>query len=247
MGILRKIWQEYKDGPFLPTEAMELCSFNELPESVRTALKRTGPGIGATKAMARFLGELGCVRLADRSRHGYYFVAPPMSEAGLCRECGQETGNLTYHARFCLEPAAVARIARAGAHALPNEKLRREQRYRLGVSDLAVARVLELLERDVTFVRRLTRGWTVRDSRITLNVPSIVSEMLRMGLAREFEDQDGWHLAPALVHLARDGESACRLDAEKLGARRVRLVDDLTLVDCLNCERAVSKNVIRGL
>lgn len=251
MQILDKIWKAYADDPFLPGDAMELFTFNELPEMVRARLKASGPGVHSTRAFVRFLESAGCTRLPSTHRRGDYFVAPSRLQSGRCRHCNRESGNVTLHERYCLEPAVLARVERAGAHAVPNNQLRPTQRFRQGVTDLDVARVLELLERGAPFVRRdggAARGWHLRDPRVRLETHVIVNDMLRTALAREFWDDDGWHLVPALVHLNDGrGQTACRVDGETFSPRRVRLLADLALVDCLNCERAVSKSVIRGL
>lgn len=64
----------FEDSPFSPLEAMESCRLSQLPESVRGYLVVHGPGIGATKAMARELAALGATRLPQRSRTGFLWV-----------------------------------------------------------------------------------------------------------------------------------------------------------------------------
>lgn len=76
IAILDKIRDEYEDGPFSPLEAMELLTFMELPDFVRSYLAMHGPGTGATKMMARWLKEHGCTRLGTRTSRGYLWTAP---------------------------------------------------------------------------------------------------------------------------------------------------------------------------
>ena len=82
---------------------------------------------------------------------------------------------------------------------------------------------------------------------------AIVGEMIRTGLV--------WHkivrlpagdvhlLVPAIVHgrSADTGRSACFLATEGIGPKRVRLADELDLVDCLACLEAIGADTSHTL
>lgn len=75
-NFLEKLRDLFEDSPFGPAEAMDEFRLNELPGPVRAVLVMNGPGIGATKAMARWLKLAGCTRLSTRTRTGYLWVVP---------------------------------------------------------------------------------------------------------------------------------------------------------------------------
>jgi hypothetical protein len=54
---------------------MQEFRLSELPESVRGYLVIHGPGLGATKSMARFLAAAGATR-TERTRTGYLWMLP---------------------------------------------------------------------------------------------------------------------------------------------------------------------------
>lgn len=251
-NILEKIRAEYGDLPFTAAEAMDLLTFSELPPTVRAFIQIHGTtGAHTRRRMAEALKEYGCTVIGRERTMGRMWLLPEPDQAGRCQFCKRESGNVTYHEKTCgprYQEIDLSRITRAGAHARPLDQLTRVQRFRRGVTDLDVARVFEMLEREeIPFHRRPSGPWVVRDPRLGLNVPVIVAEMLRTGLAREWHDENGDHLAPALVHLDRGGYSACRFPGEDLGWLRVRLVQDLVHVDCLNCSYAGPIQALRAL
>lgn len=73
--FLEKLRAMFADAPFGPLEAMQEFRLSELPESVRGYLVVNGPGVGATKSMARFLAAAGATR-TERTRTGYLWMLP---------------------------------------------------------------------------------------------------------------------------------------------------------------------------
>jgi hypothetical protein len=73
--FLEKLRAMFADAPFGPLEAMQEFRLSELPESVRGYLVIHGPGLGATKSMARFLAAAGATR-TERTRTGYLWMLP---------------------------------------------------------------------------------------------------------------------------------------------------------------------------
>lgn len=126
-------------------------------------------------------------------------------------------------------PAELRGIERAAAHAVHESALSPEARFRDGVTDLDVARVLRAVESGVRVVQ--PRGLGYRWAGLDLGpgkLTVVVREMIRTGLA---ENRDGL-LVPAKVHLdAGDRTPACG----GTKALRHRTHADLALVDCLGC------------
>jgi len=84
------------------------------------------------------------------------------------------------------------------------------------------------------------------------DLSTVINEMIRTGLVRHYARKHGMetfdYLIPAPVHYrGLDGQSSCLFTGENLGAMRSRLVDDLTLVDCLACEQAIARGYPGGL
>jgi len=129
---------------------------------------------------------------------------------------------------------------------------RAAQRFQNGVTNLDVAIVFYAIEADGMMPRRLRSGRWVSGphGRIPTrhDLSAVVNEMIRTGLLRHVVERDEDYLVPALVHLM-DGSrrSACLFTGEDLGPMRSRLISDLTLVDCLECEAAVARGGPRGL
>lgn len=129
------------------------------------------------------------------------------------------------------------RIERAGAHACAPELLTPEARLREGVTDLDVARLLEALERGIQLrVNRLGRWFAPVGSPLGRQVSVVVQEAIRTGLVVNVP----WdRLIPALVHLkAWDGErwgTSCQAVGENMGPKRVRMVAEPVMADCLAC------------
>lgn len=161
-------------------------------------------------------------------------------------------------ASFCLKAdfEAIERRAqtfreRAAAHSLASAVCRAAQRFQNGVTDLDVAIVFYAIEADGMMPRRLRSGRWVSGphGRIPTrhDLSAVVNEMIRTGLLRHVVECDEDYLVPALVHLLDGSRSACLFTGEDLGPMRSRLVSDLTLVDCLECEAAVARGGPRGL
>lgn len=135
-------------------------------------------------------------------------------------------------------------VVRASAHVRPADELEPLQRFALGVSEEAVARLLLWLERGTVLHRtRLGRWYAPVGHPLGRHVSQVVMEAVRTGLVRHWVDREGDHLVPAKVHVAgEDGRSLCHFAGENLGPMRARLVtvSDLAIADCLDCtERAV--------
>lgn len=162
--------------------------------------------------------------------------------AGLCGKCGRETGGVVMHERYCRKATTDALITRSSAHVFPREALRAAQRLQGGVTELDVARVMHELERGVRlYLNRMNRWCAPAGSRLGNRTSPAVHEMIRTGLVRHWRDREGDHLIPAKVHLdLGDHQSACHFVGEDLGPMRARLSEDMTLVDCLDCEQTVA-------
>lgn len=145
-------------------------------------------------------------------------------------------------------PVSLTLETRAIAHGQPVSALRPEQCWQDAVTDDEVAVVMYALEMG-SLMRYVGGRWyfcarSPYQKMITTPVSVVVREMVRTGLLRHLThrlpDGEVHILVPARVHLrdAATGRSACQFPGEMLGPMRARLVDDLTLVDCLACEQA---------
>jgi hypothetical protein len=187
-----------------------------------------------------------------------------------CRGCRRLFGNLTFHEPRCLDaialseaeaPAQEAFETRAASHSAAESTLRMAQRWQHGVTDVEVTLVMYALEGGTRPYRNQIGRWLApigspiggRASGLKRNLSVVINEMIRTGLVRHL--QPGTLrpdvLVPAHVHL-KDGEpgawhSACLFTGEDMGPMRARLVDDLSLVDCLACELTVATGHARGL
>jgi hypothetical protein len=187
-----------------------------------------------------------------------------------CRGCRRLFGNLAFHEHRCLAaialseaelPAQQAFEMRAASHSAAETTLRAAQRWQHGVTDVDVTLVMYALEGGTRPYRNQAGRWLApigspiggRSSGLRRNLSVVIGEMIRTGLVRHVrssrEPQDV--LVPAHVHL-KDGEpgawrSACLFTGEDLGPMRARLVEDLSLVDCLACELVVATGHARGL
>lgn len=183
----------------------------------------------------------------------------PGPKSGTCPRCHRPTGGIKTHARFCLAPeptpADQRAILRAGAHAAAETVLRPAQRFLYGVTDLDVTRVMHKLEQGTHLTLDGMGRWRASSGSAperlgARTLSTVVQEMIRTGLVRHWRDREGDRLIPAKVHL-RNSEhrttSACLFTGENMGPMRSRLVDDLVLVDCLDCEQAVATGRIPRL
>lgn len=162
---------------------------------------------------------------------------------------------------FTTDEIGERHAIRAGAHAVDESVLRTAQRWHHGVTDLAVARVMLALEYHHVrpYRSRLGRWLVPAGSPLaghTFNLSPVIGEMVRTGLVRHWQDRNGDHLIPAPVHLLGRSmvfpgliatHSACLFVGEDMGPMRSRLVEDLSLVDCLACESAVATGSIPRL
>lgn len=171
--------------------------------------------------------------------------------AGPCTECKQVVGNLARHEPVCRRehdafyrqsdeggPEMWRLVERAACHSAPPDSLKPEQRFRDGVTDLAVARVMLHLERGKGIMQGGPTRWRAEEGRIfppgRPSLAQIVDEMIRTGLVFvENSMQSGISKAvvrPAYVHLSRDGALVCGCEA-----LRTRLVQHPDLADCPIC------------
>lgn len=139
---------------------------------------------------------------------------------------------------YMLTPAERIWIARAGAHACPSSLLTPDARWRLGVTDEAVARVLLAVERGTPIEAARNGRWfaPVGSGLNGALLSKTVQECIRTGLLAHLPTGE---LVPATVHLEQwevdRWVSRCRTVGEGMGPKRVRLVGDPTMVDCLAC------------
>jgi len=186
-----------------------------------------------------------------------------------CRGCRRLFGNLAFHESRCLvaialseaeAPAQQAFEMRAASHSAAETALRAAQRFQHGVTDTDVTLVMYALEGGTRPYRNRAGRWLAPTGSVIgshwrpgRNLSVVINEMIRTGLVRHVRSSREPHdvLVPALVHL-KDGEpgawlSACLFTGEDMGPMRARLVDDLSLVDCLACELVVATGHARGL
>jgi hypothetical protein len=159
--------------------------------------------------------------------------------------------TLTGHA---LNEADERYAVRAAAHAAEPSVLRAAQRFAPYVSDLAVARVMLALERGTEIHRNSIGRWFAPIGHpLGRQVSTVIQEMIRTGLVRDYRQPNGEHvLIPAKTHLRVREEltaqhSLCLFAGEDLGPMRARLVDQMDLVDCLECEALASGTAVRRL
>lgn len=69
--FLETLRAHFAGKPFTPLQAMEPFRLSELPDQIRTYLTTHGPGIGATKAMARWLADAGAKRAETKTHSGF--------------------------------------------------------------------------------------------------------------------------------------------------------------------------------
>jgi hypothetical protein len=159
--------------------------------------------------------------------------------------------------------AGQAYAVRAAAHVADETTLRVAQRWSTrAVTDMATARVMLALEyyRVRPYRNRTGRWYAPTGSPLTGMGPdlsTVINELVRTGLIRDWRDREGDHLIPAPVHyrartVSPGGgvvlqHSACLFTGEDMGPMRARLVDRLDLVDCLACCETVATGNIRGL
>lgn len=76
-AFLMRLREKYGPHPFYPAEAVEDFRLSEVPPSYRVALVVHGPGVGATKALVRWLVSVaGAERLPLRTARGYAWRLP---------------------------------------------------------------------------------------------------------------------------------------------------------------------------
>jgi hypothetical protein len=131
-------------------------------------------------------------------------------------------------------------IERAAAHCQPEDRLTPEARFRDGITDLDVTRVMLAIERGAVITQSVTGRWYAPSGTHVdqQSLSRVVNEMIRTGLAVH-------HLSgvliPTLVHMDSWDEgmqwrvSACGVAGEGMGPKRVRLHASPGLVDCLAC------------
>ena len=177
--------------------------------------------------------------------------ARPRQAAKPCTHCNGPHGP-DYCLTYDFDAAEERRqrfLTRAAAHTLAEP--RAAQRWMFPIKDEDVAALLYGLEADEIQAYRIKSGrWVLPlGARLaTRRDPStIINEAIRTGLVRHLIEWNVDYLIPALVHYRDGGQSACRFTGEDLGPMRARLVDDLSLVDCLECEAVIARGHPRGL
>lgn len=173
-----------------------------------------------------------------------------------CRRCGLP--NLGRHDEFCreahahlsaladLSPEDARAVGRASAHAVHEELLEPAVRFREGVTDLDVARLLRALEAGAEVVQGGRAGWTVPTGSPLRrgNLAKTVNEAVRLGLAVA---EPYWVTAsivrtkvrPVDVHLRSQWDNlrpACEDDFDVWRPpQRYRLVSEPGWADCPRC------------
>lgn len=140
---------------------------------------------------------------------------------------------------------------RAGAHGAEPETLPEPARLRHGTLDLEAARLIHLIEQgNVIVPRSYPRSWRFLDTLMPhmTGLSRIVEECLRVGLVYADVVRTGpsirrTQLAASVVHLDRGGRTACNM-SDAMPMLRYRLLDDLSLVDCLACENVYRRGIL---
>lgn len=175
--------------------------------------------------------------------------------AGPCPKCGRETGNVAKHLKACerkheelaaeaeLSPEDRRAVERAVAHARHDEVLEPAARFRNGVEDLDVARLLRAIEAGTEVYQGGVSGWTVAKGGplFRRGLACIVQEALRTGLVHAVSVPTGpgvrrVFIVSANVHLTDPWDNlrpACGGSEDP--SRRYRLVRNRTWVDCRAC------------
>lgn len=148
-------------------------------------------------------------------------------------------------------------LIRAAAHSRGTTTLPTAKRWRNGVSDLDVTCTFLAMEgMGVRFTQSATGRWlppTGQAGGVLAGVDTSVTirEMIRTGLVRTVGPAGmGQTVIPSKVHYRNIEDrsmTACLDPVEGMREGRVRTVDDLALVDCLECEAAVAAGGPRGL
>jgi len=138
-------------------------------------------------------------------------------------------------------------LERAAAHVVAASLINPEARFAAGVTDEKMAAVIFRLESGETLTKD-HRGRWFAEAGTTLaamhNLSRVVQEGIRTGLLAEYRPA-GRKSAPALIpakthqaiwaeHLAM-WVTKCDAVGENMGPKRVRLVRDPVIVDCLRC------------
>lgn len=142
------------------------------------------------------------------------------------------------------EAEALA-LDRAAAHAVPGFLINPEARFAPGVTDARMASFLFHLEAGAQFTKDRWGRWSAEPGTTLAgmrNLPRVVQEAIRTGLVTEFRASNRRTvLVPAKTHLGiwDDGlamwVTKCDAVGENMGPKRVRLVRNPVIVDCLSC------------
>lgn len=138
------------------------------------------------------------------------------------------------------DTATLTAVLKARAEAHINQWVPGPARF-VDVTDRDVADLLLILEAGTVIYRSPNGNWFAPGARMAHRLSRTVAEAVRTGLVTHLRHQAGpsvtHHLVPAFVHLARtnDWRSRCGVPGEGMGPKRVRLVRDAALVDCLGC------------
>jgi len=167
-----------------------------------------------------------------------------------CPRCEKHFLRISVHLPHCkgLRAADEQLVERSTAHIVPSGTLKRSQAFTGGVRELDVARLMLAVEQGNAIKLGRFRWVAPAGHRGGAMFSRAVSEAIRTGLLRDYRDPatGEHHLIPALVHLRDfDGASVCKFAGEDMGPVRARLVDDIALTDCRNCEATVSTGNIR--
>lgn len=135
-----------------------------------------------------------------------------------------------------------AEIVRAGAHATNPEDLPPEARFRDGVTDLDMARLLLAVERGVPIVMQGYRWTCPSHSPLRARLASTVSEGIRLGLLHQASVPTGPHTrvqtavaAPVHLRSATDPDRPACPQPRSFKRYRLMSAADIRYVDCTAC------------
>src|ERR1044071_5731321 len=167
-------------------------------------------------------------------------------QAGRCKICEREVGNLATHTRSCERARAEFdqpdlsleefwALERATAHVQSNV-----EPFENGVTDLDMARLLRALEAGTEVCQGGRAGWAAPTGSPLkrTGLAKTVNEAIRVGLVTAVTLRTApsivyVRVVPAPVHLlAEDGGPVCR---PPQGLKRYRMVDNRDVVDCFSC------------
>lgn len=75
-AFLELLRARFGEDMFAPADVLEDVRMSQLPESIRAYVVLHGLGVGASKAVARWLAAAGATRLPTRGNRGFFWTLP---------------------------------------------------------------------------------------------------------------------------------------------------------------------------